>query len=189
MCGNVRTSDGSCGNAAGSNGVKSSTLIDRFWSKVDRKSDGECWLWTASCNYSDDRGYGQFWLTRSKSIKAHRFAYELAFGPIPPGMMVCHRCDVRRCCNPAHLFVGTMADNAQDAYRKGRIDPRGRHAKLTADIVRHIRHTNRSNALLAREFGVSDGCIDRARRGETWKHVEMPTGRVGGCPYQPFKAA
>ena len=74
-----------------------------------------CWLWTGP---SSD-GYGDFRIG-GKRILAHRLSYELHIGPIPDGMFVCHKCDVRCCINPAHLFAGTSGDNALDMYAKGR---------------------------------------------------------------------
>ena len=91
-------------------------VADRFWSKV-RKTDS-CWLWTANILQS---GYGMFALTKTQMRRAHRYAWELTKGPIPPGLFVCHACDVKACVNPAHLFLGTAKDNTQDASRKGRL--------------------------------------------------------------------
>ena len=92
--------------------------MKRFWDKVD-KTDG-CWLWTASVN--PKTGYGQFSRHHGQPVDAHRFSCELAHGPIPERHDVHHICHVRRCVNPAHLFVGTRRDNHHDMVAKGRHD-------------------------------------------------------------------
>jgi hypothetical protein len=88
---------------------------ERYWGKVD-KVDSGCWLWRGAVS---SRGYGNF-TVRRKQFGAHRYSYEMAHGPIPPGLIVCHTCDTPACVNPAHLFVGTDQDNVDDMMEKGR---------------------------------------------------------------------
>lgn len=91
-------------------------ILKRFWSKVDKSSPSSCWVWKACKN---QKGYGQV-RVKKQAYLAHRFAYELAFGPIPPTMNVLHKCDNPSCVNPDHLFLGTLTDNNQDMCQKGR---------------------------------------------------------------------
>lgn len=106
---------------------------------------------------------------------AHRVAWELAFGAIPPSLEVCHRCDVPLCCNPSHLFLGTSGDNIRDMVSKGR-NAKVKHCKLTDAQVRRIRAECRPGrhgtmVPLAREFGVSKSCISNVLSGRTKQHV------------------
>lgn len=98
---------------------KAMALSEGFWDRVAIAGQDECWLWLGALK---DTGYGQ--LTRlhiSRSpLKAHRVAYELTNGPIQGGLHVLHRCDNRRCVNPAHLFLGTNDDNVRDMFAKKR---------------------------------------------------------------------
>lgn len=94
----------------------------RFWSHVEKSASG-CWEWQAYVN--SQTGYGQFAVSHREGISAHRLAWMLVHGPIPKGngyhgTCVLHRCDNRRCVNPAHLFLGSVADNQRDMVAKGR---------------------------------------------------------------------
>jgi HNH endonuclease len=83
---------------------------ERFWSKIDKREDWECWPWKDSTN----DGYGQFW-TGDTMVGAHRYAWELTRRcKVPSGKMILHRCDNRLCCNPNHLYCGDAAQNALD---------------------------------------------------------------------------
>ena len=95
-------------------------LADRFWSHVD--TAGECWEWTGARN-TQRGGYGTFTESRKSGHRiwrAHRLAYELTYGPIPPGLVILHQCDNPACVRPDHLMAGTQADNIADMMAKGR---------------------------------------------------------------------
>jgi DNA modification methylase len=151
--------------------------FERFWSKADKS--GGCWTWTAS---RDIQGYGRFALNAKKrNVYAHRLAWELANGPIPDGMHVLHYCDNPPCVRPAHLFIGSHADNMRDMAAKGRGSSNGQvgearyNAKLTDDIVREARELREQGwryVDLAARYGVGASSISAAVRGVKWSHVE-----------------
>lgn len=93
------------------------TLEERFWAKVDKRGPDDCWLWTAATN---QLGYGQIGTGSTQRLMAHRCSYELAYGPIPDGMMVDHRCGVPLCVNPAHLRVVTPSQNMENRTKLDR---------------------------------------------------------------------
>ena len=108
--------------------TKEQAILQRFWSYINIEDENACWLWNTTPNGS---GYGDIYVN-GKLVQAHRFMWELVYGPIPPKLCVCHSCDVRICVNPEHLFLGTKKDNAQDALRKGRLYSPGFGRKPTA---------------------------------------------------------
>lgn len=139
-----------------------------------RIADSGCWEWIAATK----NGYGIMQIG-GRGIYAHRIAYEQAHGTIPPGMLVCHHCDNPSCVNPAHLFLGTHADNSADMKRKGRSHKdlptlRGEehgNALLTNAQVRSIRTrlvNGEKGRALAAEFGVNECTISLIRRGITY---------------------
>ena len=112
-------------------------------------------------------------------IGAHRLSYELAYGLIPVGKFVCHKCDNPSCVRPDHLFVGTQSDNITDASRKGRLKiHRGENAKsskLTKNQVIEIRHRyaqgNISQAQLAKDYPVGRSLIGLIIQRKRWAHI------------------
>lgn len=148
-------------------------INERFDRFVVRTDERECWLWRGSMR---PNGYGRLNIGRRRAVSAHRVAWELQHGPVPAGQCVLHRCDVRACVNPAHLFLGTKADNNRDCVAKAR-NTRGSMqgtAKLTEALIPSIRDAlrrGRSCASVARELGVSGDTIARVKNGMTWRHV------------------
>lgn len=174
-----------------SNACKHSPAVV-IWPQVQKTST--CWLWIGPLSAS---GYGAV-KYQQRIWRAHRLIYTLTHGPIPDDMLVCHHCDVRNCVNPAHLFLGTAKDNAEDAVRKGRtlrgdrhisrthpeVMPRGeRHgmAVLTENEARSIlelyRETRLSFRELAGRYGVTKATIKDLVAGRTWAHLPRDYAR------------
>ena|ERR1035437_3333296 len=140
----------------------------RFWAKVKKTLDG-CWLWQASIIAG---GYGQF-----DDGYAHRFSWELHFGPIPDGLFVLHDCDIRNCVRPDHLWLGTQLDNMRDMRKKGRgVDNSGSNcgkAILTEADVKEVRILAKTQTIraLAKKYKIGKTAMGYAVNGTTWKHV------------------
>lgn len=151
---------------------------ERFEDKFT-KSEG-CWEWQAS---KTQGGYGHLKFEGRMQL-AHRVAYQLYVGEIPDGVYVCHHCDNRKCVNPAHLFLGTQADNIRDCWDKGRgVFPENageKHgqSKLTEGQVKEIRARRNAGDLttdLAKEFGVARTTISGIVCGIRWTSI-LDTG-------------
>lgn len=151
------------------------SVEQRFRPKVDERGPDDCWPWTAS---KVPDGYGKL-NYKGTMLASHRIAWELSNGEIPPGLLVLHACDHPGCCNPAHLFLGTDQDNADDKVRKGRHRPTSFPgesnpcAKLTEVSVLEIRSLagTSSQARIAKKFGISQQHVCAIVRGRAWKHV------------------
>lgn len=156
-------------------GVRARELADRFDENVMPEPNSGCWLWVGHLTAA---GYGKIGGGKAvaKAVFAHRYSFERVNGPIPAGMHVCHRCDVRMCVNPDHLWLGTCADNHADRDRKGR-QARGvsnSNAKFTEEDVRSIRLAHQLGEkpyALSRRWGVSPSTIHNIVDRKTWKHV------------------
>lgn len=150
-----------------------------------------CWPFTGSRN---NGGYGVATGVVDGISMAHRVSWFISNGPIPDGLYVLHRCDNRPCCNPAHLFLGTLADNNRDCVAKGRHsngDTPGRKI-LTDDDVIAIRSIYRSNNVSQREIAEIFGLtlehvwrvINRKRHHNPkrphWRKRLPPNERISG---------
>jgi endogenous inhibitor of DNA gyrase (YacG/DUF329 family) len=162
-------------------------LSEVFWEKVDKSGPNGCWLWVS---YRTRQGYGQL-LHAGVKHPAHRVAWILTCGEIPNDLLVCHHCDNPPCVNPAHLFLGTPAENSADMAEKGRAAagerhcsrlhpekvPRGSKAgssRLVEDQVLDIRRRHTAGetiTALAAEFGVARTTVGWIVNGKTWRHL------------------
>lgn len=144
--------------------------INRLLSKIQIGDSDDCWEWTAGTR----NGYGRMRVGR-KLLTATRLIWRLVHGTDPVGQLLLHTCDNPSCCNPAHLFLGSHADNNHDKERK----KRGNHplgekvgtSKLTESDVRGIYRSQESNRDLAARFDVSDVTIRNIKTGQIWQHV------------------
>ena len=128
----------------------------------------ECWEWKL---WRNQHGYGR-WRTVASGLYAHRAAWAYAFGDIPDGMCVLHRCDNPPCVNPAHLFLGTMADNSADMVHKLR---HGR-MKVRPEDVYAIRASPLGCRRLAKQYGISRHTVLLIKQRKTWQWLaERPT--------------
>ena len=152
-------------------------LVEKFLSGI-RKLKGGCWVCDAA--YDMNTGYTEVKIGRGKKgifrCTTHTLSYRHFKGPIPEGILVCHRCDNRKCCNPGHLFLGDYSVNQADMASKNRVAFGERHynAKLTSDQVLAIYEMYRhgeSQVSIANCFGVSGNAVRHIVTGNTWRRL------------------
>ena len=144
-----------------------------FWEKFENLGDdGKCWIWAGATvgTYGQHKSPGTVWL-------AHRFSWFLVNGPIPHGKQINHSCDVRLCCNPGHLHLGTPQTNIAEAISRKRMANGERigNSILTANEVLEIRRQysggGQSQSQIARKYGVTQVNVSAIIRRVTWKHI------------------
>lgn len=136
-------------------------ILNKIESSIEKIPESGCWIWMKSVG---SHGYGQIMFPDHKPRLVHRLSYEAYIAKIPDKLHVLHKCDVRSCCNPAHLFIGTAKDNMQDCKKKKRNSPPpiGQNYKLTVEQRKEIRNrklNGESTKLLAFEFKVDKSRI------------------------------
>lgn len=130
----------------------------RFWSQVDRRGPNECWPWTGRIH----RGYGEFRLTvdgKRLELRAHRVALS-GLQSVFPTLFACHHCDNPICCNPKHLYFGTVLSNNRDRVQRGRSG--SNKAKGVADVARRMFADGVPKAEIARRLGVTTQAVRAA---------------------------
>lgn len=152
---------------------KRTPLKIRLWRRIQKAGPDDCWPWTGGCC---PRGYGRIGNDEKKmrNVLTHRAAYEDAIGPVPEGLNVLHRCDNPPCCNPAHLWLGTRADNNADMAAKGRANGGGLkgqkngNAKLTNKQAAKIFAAKGSQTSIAARYGVSQSTVSLIKLGRRY---------------------
>jgi hypothetical protein len=133
--------------------------------------DTGCWMWRGA---HIPAGYGSLKFGGTNQL-AHRVSWQVHRGPIPDGIYVLHKCDVKGCVNPSHLFLGTASDNVKDLFQKGlasRVGVLNPRVLIREEDVSDIRASTKSTKELATEYGVSYFGIWNIRKRRTWRHVK-----------------
>jgi len=151
-------------------------LAERFWALVDIRNENECWPWLGT---KSKKGYGKITYNGKPKKATHVLIYLTTGDWIEPGLCTCHHCDNPSCVNPAHIFIGTNADNVADMISKGRkawaVGENVGSSKLTKQDVLEIRYLREVEKWKYRElsekFGVSTSSIRSIVIGNAWKHV------------------
>lgn len=146
--------------------------MDTFDLKVKIDLVSGCWLWVGTLTRY---GYGQV-SVGGKKMKAHRVSWELHWGMVPDGLHVLHRCDVRNCVNPRHLFLGTNQDNIDDKMRKNRgtsgiLNGRSKLCDSDVHLIRLLLIQKETHKEIAKKFGVHQSIVSQINTGKAWVGV------------------
>lgn len=146
-------------------------ILNRFTTKIEKTPT--CWIWKGS-KFSS--GYGEFRFEDER--RAHRVSWLLFRGKIPKGIHILHKCDVKDCVNPEHLFLGTHQDNMRDMVKKGRrpqiLGTRHGMSKLTEKDILMIRKLNTKSVSrldIAKRFNITKENVGYIIRRVTWNHI------------------
>jgi hypothetical protein len=131
--------------------------------KVEKIPFTDCWIWSGALK---PNGYGDM-LYEGRTQTAHRVSYQLFVGEIAKNLDICHKCDVRHCVNPLHLFAGTRKQNMEDAVSKNRM--KKSRAKLTQQQANEIKELSIPNYLIAKKYDVSQNIICNLKKGRSYK--------------------
>jgi HNH endonuclease/Helix-turn-helix len=120
-----------------------------------------CWLWDGS--QSAD-GYG--YLARGGYRgTAHGYFYRKTIGPVPEGLELDHKCDVKLCCNPTHVHPVTHKENIR----------RSRVAKLSPDKVRAIKTLYEARKFTQRQiaklYSITQAQVSHIVNGKQWSEI------------------
>jgi hypothetical protein len=147
-------------------------IIKRIYAKIVCDIKTRCWNWTGYLNHN---GYGLITIN-GKTHRVHRLIYQKLCGPIPEDKpCILHRCDNRKCCNPKHLYAGTLQDNAIDRSKRNpksyQIGEKHGRTHLTEKDILEIRASEETQIVLAKRFRVCKANISFIQHRQTWKHL------------------
>jgi len=167
----------------------------RFWDKVSVLGVDDCWNWKARARANFGYGRISFGGRNGLQLRAHRASWIMANGPIPVGLLVCHKCDNTSCVNPGHLFLGTYAENTADMRAKGRhsnppkhsgenhplvrnkefrsVGEKNGNSRYTEDQARAVLRASGPIARIARELGLNENFVHSVKKRKAWVHVSQ----------------
>jgi hypothetical protein len=146
--------------------------IERFKKFIQINESTGCWEFTGAINrggYGVFRGYDDEW------IEGHRFAFKVFVGPLKEGLVICHSCNVRKCCNPKHLRQDTISGNLTDMSYAKTNPTQILSVEEVTEIKKSLKHFYRGQIKdLAHYYKVSKQTISSIKNGTTWSHIQIP---------------